>query len=286
MVVCSGMKILQKNNKMALFAIFIGVLFVSGCALSRQSTLNTAVVNGRDQLGDLQFREQDIVNKINELRGGASTSHQAAAPAAQKQMQLENLAVKYNQALMRTNLGDIKVQFYATEAPLTVNNFLNLAEQGFYDKTAFHRVIKDFMIQGGDPNSKDSDQTNDGMGGPGYQFQDEINAHKLIRGSLAMANSGPNTNGSQFFIITADATPWLDGKHTNFGYVVDGMDVVDAISLVEVNANTHPLKDIVIADVQLLNSADSYKLNAEQLRELEEAQEAFASSNPATTTEQ
>ena len=166
------------------------------------------------------------------------------------------MADKYDQALIRTNVGDIKVQFYTMDAPLSVNNFLNLAEEGFYNSTMFHRVIKDFMIQGGDPNSRDSDWSNDGTGGPGYQFKDEINAHKLVRGSLAMANSGPDTNGSQFFIVTADETPWLDGKHTNFGYVTDGMDVVDEISAAAVNENAHPLKDIIVEDVQLLNSAD------------------------------
>ncbi|MFH1583077.1 MAG: peptidylprolyl isomerase, partial [Candidatus Falkowbacteria bacterium] len=125
---------------------------------------------------------------------------------------------------MKTNFGDITVKFYAQESPITVNSFMNLAKAGFYNGTKFHRVIKDFMIQGGDPNSKDDDWSNDGQGGPGYQFQDEINQHKLVKGSLAMANSGANTNGSQFFMVTAEATSWLDGKHTNFGYVVSGLD--------------------------------------------------------------
>jgi len=252
------MKILEKVNKMLLFAALAGVLLVSGCALNRQSASDVDVASGKVQLSGLQFREQDIVSKINELSGGAAVAGERAvqAPAAQKQVQLKNLADKYDQALIRTNVGDIKVQFYTMDAPLSVNNFLNLAEEGFYNSTMFHRVIKDFMIQGGDPNSRDSDWSNDGTGGPGYQFKDEINAHKLVRGSLAMANSGPDTNGSQFFIVTADETPWLDGKHTNFGYVTDGMDVVDEISAAAVNENAHPLKDIIVEDVQLLNSAD------------------------------
>jgi len=127
-----------------------------------------------------------------------------------------------------------------------------ILKSGFYEKTKFHRVIKDFMIQGGDPNSKDDNWENDGLGGPGYKFQDEFNDHKLVAGSLAMANSGFATNGSQFFIVTAESTPWLDGKHTNFGEVVEGMDVVKKIEKVEVNEKDHPTKDVVIEKIELL----------------------------------
>jgi len=119
----------------------------------------------------------------------------------------ENLLDDYNQAIIKTNMGDIKVEFYNDDSPLTVNNFLNLAEQGFYDETKFHRVIKGFMIQAGDPLSRDDNPADDGTGGPGYRFNDEINENKLVKGSLAMANSGPNTNGSQFFIVTVASTP-------------------------------------------------------------------------------
>src|SRR5919198_814756 len=126
-------------------------------------------------------------------------------------------------ATMRTNQGDIVLELFDEGAPKTVDNFKQLAGQGFYDGVIFHRVIPDFMIQGGDP-------TGTGAGGPGYTFEDEINQHKIVRGALAMANAGPNTNGSQFFIVTADACPWLDGKHTVFGRVLEGMDVVDEIS--------------------------------------------------------
>ena len=118
---------------------------------------------------------------------------------------------------------------------------MNLAQLGFYNNTKFHRVIKDFMIQGGDPNSRDDDWSNDGLGGPGYRFKDEFNSHLLVRGSLAMANSGPNTNGSQFFIVTASSTPWLDGHHVNFGQVINGMDIVDKIENLPVNENDHPV---------------------------------------------
>lgn len=133
------------------------------------------------------------------------------------------------QAIIKTNKGNITISFYVNDAPKTVNNFINLANRDFYDGIIFHRVIDDFMIQVGDPNTKDKPKNTWGTGGPGYQFEDEINSHKLVRGSVAMANSGPDTNGSQFFIVTTDETPWLDGKHTNFGEVVDGMNIAESI---------------------------------------------------------
>ena len=149
-------------------------------------------------------------------------------------------------AVLETNLGIIKFKMFSQDSPKTVANFEKLASEGFYDGVKFHRVIADFMIQTGDPNSKDDDWSDDGMGGPGYTFEDEINDHLLVRGSVAMANSGPNTNGSQFFIVTKEAVPWLDGYHTNFGEVVEGMDIVNLIELSETNDNDHPLEDIVI----------------------------------------
>jgi len=164
----------------------------------------------------------------------------------------EDLTTTYKKAVIKTNLGDITVALYADESPKTVNNFLNLAKVDFYSGVKFHRVMKDFMIQGGDPNSKSADRSIHGTGGPGYAFDDEFNKHQLVRGSLAMANSGPNTNGSQFFIVTAESTPWLDGKHTNFGEVVSGMDVVDKIEAVKVDERSNPLKDVVIKSVDLV----------------------------------
>ena len=168
-------------------------------------------------------------------------------------MQIENLSAEYQYALIKTNLGDIKVEFHAKESPKTVNNFLTLAKNDFYNGIKFHRVIKDFMIQGGDPLTKDDSKKNMwGTGGPGYKFDDEFNSHKLVRGSLAMANSGPNTNGSQFFIVTAKETPWLDGRHTNFGEVIEGMDTVDKIEAVKTEGPDRPVKDVVIESVELL----------------------------------
>ncbi len=163
----------------------------------------------------------------------------------------QDLAKQYSGATIVTNFGNIQIKFYA-DAPITVSNFLTLAQKNFYDGTLFHRVIKGFMIQGGDPNSKNADWSTHGQGGPGYQFSDEPTNHKLVRGSLAMANAGPNTNGSQFFIVTAPATAWLDGHYNNFGEVVSGMDVVDKIEAVKTNANDHPLSDVKILKVELI----------------------------------
>src|SRR5204862_7368843 len=120
---------------------------------------------------------------------------------------------------MQTTAGTVKLELFEDAAPNTVANFISLAEKGFYNGKIFHRIIKDFMIQGGCPQGT-------GTGGPGYTFEDEFNSHKIVRGALAMANAGPNTNGSQFFIVTADACPWLDGKHTVFGQVTAGLGVV------------------------------------------------------------
>ena len=153
--------------------------------------------------------------------------------------------------VLKTNFGDIVLELFSADAPKTVENFIKLSKSGFYNGTKFHRVIKGFMIQGGDPNSKDDDWSDDGMGGPGYKFEDEINSHKLARGTLAMANAGANTNGSQFFVITAESTPWLDGKHTAFGKVLSGLDIVDKIESVKVNENDHPIDDVVINSIEI-----------------------------------
>ena len=166
-------------------------------------------------------------------------------------MQEGSLAAQYSEAVFKTNKGDITVEFYGQDSPKTVENFLKLANDGFYNGTKFHRVIADFMIQGGDPNSKGDNELTYGTGCPGYTFDDEFNTKPLVRGSLAMANAGPNTNGSQFFIVTAEATPWLDGRHTNFGQVTQGMNVVDAIEGTQTNNRDLPLDPIVIESIEL-----------------------------------
>jgi cyclophilin family peptidyl-prolyl cis-trans isomerase len=149
-----------------------------------------------------------------------------------------------SQATMHTNHGPIELELFEEDAPKTVENFLKLSRDGYYDGLVFHRVIKDFMIQGGCPQGT-------GTGGPGYEFEDEINQHKIVRGALAMANRGPDTNGSQFFIVTTDAAPWLDGKHTVFGEVRSGMEAVDSIEGAETGAQDRPVEDAVIERVEV-----------------------------------
>lgn len=145
-------------------------------------------------------------------------------------------------ATMKTSEGDITIELFDEDAPKTVENFTKLAADGFYDGLGFHRIIPDFMIQGGCPRG-------DGTGGPGYTFEDEINDHKIVRGALAMANAGPNTNGSQFFLVTKDECPWLDGNHTVFGRITDGMDVVDRIEATPTDPRDAPLEPVGIVTV-------------------------------------
>jgi peptidyl-prolyl cis-trans isomerase B (cyclophilin B) len=147
-------------------------------------------------------------------------------------------------ANMHTTTGTIALELFDEDAPKTVENFHKLAGEHFYDGIICHRVIPDFMIQGGCPEGK-------GTGGPGYTFEDEFNRHKVVRGALAMANAGPNTNGSQFFIVTTGAAPWLDGKHTVFGRVTDGMDAVDAIEHLPTDAGDRPLDPPKIESIEL-----------------------------------
>lgn len=221
------------KNILILVAFAVG-LVATGAIISY--TINN---NSRD-LSDVNNSK---ITMNNETNNANSANVNAAIPESNTVF-----------AVMDTNLGSIKFELFKADAPNTVANFIKLAEAGFYNGVKFHRVIKDFMIQSGDPNSKDNDWSNDGMGGPGYAFKDEINSHRLVKGVLAMANAGPDTNGSQFFIVMADATPWLDGKHTAFGKVAEGMDVVLKIE----NAKTdktrgdHPIEDIVIKSVKII----------------------------------
>jgi peptidyl-prolyl cis-trans isomerase B (cyclophilin B) len=149
-----------------------------------------------------------------------------------------------SQATLHTSAGPVTLELFDEDAPKTVANFRKLAADGFYDGLIFHRVIPDFMVQGGCPEGT-------GSGGPGYTFEDEINDHKVVRGAFARANAGPNTNGSQFFIVTTDAAPWLDGKHTVFGQVIEGMDAVDAIESAPTGAGDRPREPQVIERVEL-----------------------------------
>jgi cyclophilin family peptidyl-prolyl cis-trans isomerase len=155
-----------------------------------------------------------------------------------------------SEAVMKTTEGDITFELFDEDAPKTVGNFKQLAGQGFYDGLIFHRIIPDFMIQGGCPEGT-------GTGGPDYTFEDEINDHKIVRGALAMANAGPNTNGSQFFIVTADECSWLDGKHTVFGQVTAGQDIVERIGSTDTDSRDRPVKPIGIETLSFESGADS-----------------------------
>ncbi|MDO8592149.1 MAG: peptidylprolyl isomerase [bacterium] len=250
----------QAKNILLVIAL---LLIITACSNNQVSYDESDAPKALDN-----FSQADIIGRMTAIKNGLKPNLKPAKPPADEpasgepgqptgRKQLENLAAQYDSAVIKTNFGDITVKFYAQESPITVNSFMNLAKAGFYNGTKFHRVIKDFMIQGGDPNSKDDDWSNDGQGGPGYQFQDEFNQHKLVKGSLAMANSGPNTNGSQFFIVTAAATAWLDGKHTNFGYVANGLDAVEKIQQVKVNQNDHPTEDVVINNIELVKSGEA-----------------------------
>lgn len=177
----------------------------------------------------------------NSAQEGQNTMDKTKMPIP---TQVINTSKNYT-AVLNTTLGEIKIKLYTSSTPITVNNFVYLAKNKFYDGTIFHRVIKDFMIQGGDP-------LGTGMGGPGYQFQDEKSDKKLVKGSLAMANAGPNTNGSQFFIVTVKETPWLDGRHTNFGEVISGIEVVEAIEKVARGPQDRPVEEVKINSITII----------------------------------
>ena len=200
----------------------------------------------------LAMNRSGVTLDVPESSDLATTSGSTASTTETKSQSITNNKKMENIATIKTNYGEIQIQLFPDKAPKTVENFEKLSQEGFYGNTLFHRVIKDFMIQGGDPNSKDhKNWATHGMGGPGYAFADEINDVKLVRGVLAMANAGPNTNGSQFFIVTAPETPWLDGKHTAFGKVIKGMEVVEKIENVKVGAADHPIDDVVVEIVTI-----------------------------------
>jgi len=249
---------------MLVMALALVVISVSACvnepvsnngeaANSSPNLELEATLNKTNDLGsDVPVSSEATTDIIPNNQTATSTAPVEKTTTMTNTDSQENLFAQYTGATIKTNYGDITVKFYGTDSPVTVNNFLKLAKSGFYNGIKFHRVIKDFMIQGGDPLTKGTDTRLYGTGGPGYQFADEFNSHKLIAGSLAMANSGPGTNGSQFFIVTAPATPWLDGHHTNFGQVTAGMDVVKKIEAVETLAGDRPAKDVIINSIELL----------------------------------
>ena len=214
--------------------ITLALITLSGCATNKQILKKEPVVPADSQKAEELVN--DLEKNVNNLETGDN-----------------KIKMERQIATIKTNKGDIKVELFNDKSPKTVKNFVDLAAKDFYDGILFHRVIPDFMIQAGDPNTK-TDPKNwatHGTGGPGYKFEDEFNDVPLVAGSLAMANAGPNTNGSQFFIVTAASTPWLDGRHTNFGQVIEGMDVVLEIQNVDTNESDHPLKDVKIEDVEI-----------------------------------
>jgi len=197
-----------------------------------------------------QDNNQNLKNILNTQATQPVSNNLESTENMQKtKMPLPTQVVDQNKnyfAKFETNMGSFKIKLYSKEAPLAVNNFVYLSNSKYFDGLIFHRIIKDFMIQGGDP-------IGNGTGGPGYAFPDEQSGKPLVKGSLAMANAGPNTNGSQFFIVTAKNTPWLDGKHTNFGEVIEGIDVIDKISNVKTGANDRPVENVTIIKVEISN---------------------------------
>lgn len=213
-----------------------------------EGTQDTTVLDGLDLNSDdsgfekRQELDKNTTTQDNKQMENPIQNKKIAPP----EMQLKD-GVDY-QALISTSLGDVTVDLFEDLTPITVSSFVYLAKSGFYDGLIFHRVIKDFMIQGGDPRGN-------GTGGPGYNFQDEIDKNRhLVKGSLAMANAGPNTNGSQFFIVTRKNTPWLDKLHTNFGMVTDGIDVIEKIDQVKTGPGDKPLVDVVIKKIQIIEN--------------------------------
>lgn len=238
------------------------ILMILGVAaltltLSACGTKDSENYNGTDVYGDksknnsIESPVVPIISETNNVKQTEATSSAVTKTMTRTLDDQKDLFADYSGAILKTSQGNIEVKFYP-ESPITVNNFMNLAKEGFYNGTKFHRIIKDFMIQGGDPLTKNADTSYYGTGGPDYRFADEFNTHKLVAGSLAMANSGPATNGSQFFIVTLDETPWLDGKHTNFGYVTKGMEVVKAIEGAETGSRDLPVKDITVNSIELV----------------------------------
>lgn len=252
--------------------LFLAIAVLSGCGAKDTAEEKNKVPNPiQDPAGyvpgmmDVKKQAEKNINdsvkkendKINEALGETNTNKEPKNMTNLKPPVADSpLLKKYTKAKISTSLGDVTVQLDSAKAPLAVANFLNLAENKFYDGAKFHRVIKGFMIQGGDPNSKNADTSNWGMGGPGYAFQDELTGkEKYPQGTLAMANSGPNTNGSQFFIVTAGPEAPLSPNYTVFGKVTEGLDIALKIENVKTTGSPYdrPLEDVLIKSVTPLD---------------------------------
>jgi len=235
----------MRKQVLLLGSLGVALLTLSGCS-QNEPVSSTTTGTKPLTVDDIKSSKQTTSPPIQSDK--TPTNVMTTTPSVSFDPSDRSYSNQYQGAILHTNKGDITVKFLAT-APMAVNNFLKLADHHFYDGILFHRVIKGFMIQGGDPNSKLSDWSQHGTGGPGYTFADELDNKPLTRGALAMANAGPNTNGSQFFILTA---PTYSGPYTHFGEVTVGMDVVDAIEGVQTNDADHPLQNVSITGIELV----------------------------------
>ena len=247
-------------QKSAILLPLLAMLVLSGCSNKKDEIANPIldpVGNAADMIDLKNQMQQNIQNsteKENERLNNTLNENKSMGDVAKTLGDNSALVKKYTGAVLKTSLGDITFQFNNAATPITVGNFLKLASAGFYDNLKFHRVIKGFMIQGGDPNSRGTNVSNWGMGGPDYRFNDELKGtEKYPQGTLAMANAGPNTNGSQFFIVTASPEAPLPASYTVFGSVVSGMDVALKIENVKTTTNDRPVEDVVITGIELLD---------------------------------
>jgi len=242
-------------RKIKILILLPSLIFLAGCV--KPSDDVQSVPQDQEQKADDSYVSSmlNIKNKAEkDIQEAYATKNNQINNAMNENEQDPNYINKYSEAVLNTNLGKITLKFFPESAPKTVNNFLKLASSGFYNGTKFHRVIPDFMIQGGDPNSKDDSQKSLwGTGGPGYKFADELSGkEKYSQGTLAMANSGPDTNGSQFFIVTASPGYPLPPSYTVFGEVSQGLDTALKIQEVKTDSSNRPLEDVTIESVELI----------------------------------
>ncbi len=226
------------------FIVVIGYALIQSTVLNGRRTDHAHLPPPSEPATEASAAPTSVKDMTFDGQPGTKTEQQEQ-PEEEKPAMTTDATAPASAAILHTSMGDIKVKFYPEDAPKTVANFVKLSRDGFYDDLIFHRVIKEFMIQGGCPQGT-------GTGGPGYTFEDEFNKHKIVAGTLAMANSGPNTNGSQFFIVTQSAQPHLDGRHTAFGEVEQGMDVVRKIAAVQTGAQDRPVEPVTIESVEIV----------------------------------
>lgn len=243
-------------QKTKIIILTLGILFLAGCS-GQSDTPKEAEKKPEpgylQGMVDIDKKAQSDIQKATDAENKKLNETLKKGDVNNNNANNMDYVKKYTGAVLKTSMGDIKVKFYNDNTPVTVNNFLKLADEKFYEGVKFHRVIKGFMIQGGDPNSKTADVSTWGMGGPGYKFDDELTGkEKYPQGTVAMANAGPNTNGSQFFIVTASPEAPLPPSYTVFGKVVAGLDTALKIENVKTTTNDRPVEDVVIKSVELV----------------------------------